>query len=208
MAPLPSFRAPGMRAHRRGRAERTRAVSPLIATILLVAIAVVFASVLYVLVSGTLVTPSKPPLGDALALGPATPLSGSPSTSSYCAHGRGCYAVSFANAATTLAVGDLGFALLTTSGVDHKVTKGSGMISLVNPSGKVIAKSPSIAVGKPLEVTSWIYSSGYSSSTPITSELTLWIEFGTAVTNPANHGFYLQAFAVNAFEGAVLYELP
>src|SRR5271154_7597489 len=50
------------RAHKRG-------VSPIIATILLVAITVVLAAVLYILISGLTKGPGTTPLGTSLALG-------------------------------------------------------------------------------------------------------------------------------------------
>ena len=51
--------------------KRKRGVSPIIATILLVAITVVLAAVLYILISGLTKGPGNTPLGTALAVGPA-----------------------------------------------------------------------------------------------------------------------------------------
>lgn len=59
------------RKHRWGRKAR-RGVSPIIATILLVAITVVLAAVLYILISGLTKGPGNTPLGTALAMAPAT----------------------------------------------------------------------------------------------------------------------------------------
>jgi len=55
---------------RRWRTHGKRGVSPIIATILLVAITVVLAAVLYILISGLTKGPGNTPLGTALALGP------------------------------------------------------------------------------------------------------------------------------------------
>jgi len=54
---------------RRWRKKGKRGVSPIIATILLVAITVVLAAVLYILISGLTKGPGNTPLGTALALG-------------------------------------------------------------------------------------------------------------------------------------------
>ncbi len=51
------------------RKARKRAVSPIIATILLVAITVVLAAVLYVLISGLTHGPGNTPIGSAFAIG-------------------------------------------------------------------------------------------------------------------------------------------
>ena len=51
------------------RKARKRAVSPIIATILLVAITVVLAAVLYVLISGLTHGPGNAPIGSAFAAG-------------------------------------------------------------------------------------------------------------------------------------------
>ena len=53
------------------RKARKRAVSPIIATILLVAITVVLAAVLYVLISGLTHGPGNAPIGSAFAAGNA-----------------------------------------------------------------------------------------------------------------------------------------
>ena len=57
----------------RWRKPRQRGVSPIIATILLVAITVVLAAVLYILISGLTKGPGNTPIGTALALGTPVP---------------------------------------------------------------------------------------------------------------------------------------
>lgn len=59
----------GRNQARRWRQKGKRGVSPIIATILLVAITVVLAAVLYILISGLTKGPGSTPLGTALALG-------------------------------------------------------------------------------------------------------------------------------------------
>jgi flagellin-like protein len=57
------------RTTRRWRQKGARGVSPIIATILLVAITVVLAAVLYILISGLTKGPGNTPIGTALAAG-------------------------------------------------------------------------------------------------------------------------------------------
>ncbi|MFI5417839.1 MAG: archaellin/type IV pilin N-terminal domain-containing protein [Candidatus Lutacidiplasmatales archaeon] len=59
--------------HPRWRKKGRRGVSPIIATILLVAITVVLAAVLYILISGLTKGPGNTPIGTALAVGKAVP---------------------------------------------------------------------------------------------------------------------------------------
>ena len=56
--------------NRNWRKKRNRGVSPIIATILLVAITVVLAAVLYILISGLTKGPGNTPIGTALAVAP------------------------------------------------------------------------------------------------------------------------------------------
>jgi flagellin-like protein len=187
---------------------RARAVSPVIAMILLVAIAVVLAAVLYVLVVGLAHSSSNVPLGTALALGPADALAGSASTQTYCAQNHGCYEISIASASSALGIADLGFAIQTNGGADHLVTSGSGGFYILNADQKVVASSPTVKAGHPLVATSWTFAKGYSTSTVLTSEFTIWVEFGSAIKNPSNHGFVLVASGKGAFQGTVVLPLP
>jgi len=65
-----------MGTERRWRKKGRRGVSPIIATILLVAITVVLAAVLYILISGLTKAPGNTPLGSALAVGTPTSANG------------------------------------------------------------------------------------------------------------------------------------
>jgi flagellin-like protein len=186
-----------------------RGVSPIIATILLVAITVVLAAVLYVLISGLASHGSaSAPLGSELALGPATSMTGSTTTPAWCASGHGCYSVTIASASTSLKLGEVAFAVKESTGSTHAVSGGTGQFDVVNSKGTVIANSTSIAAGQPLEVSSWTYAAGFSSSTMWSSQLTLCIEFGTGIPNPAGHGYVLEAYGVNGVQGVINYSLP
>jgi len=59
----------GNRTARRWRQKKNRGVSPIIATILLVAITVVLAAVLYILISGLTKGPGSTPIGSAFSIG-------------------------------------------------------------------------------------------------------------------------------------------
>jgi flagellin-like protein len=63
----------GSKTEQRWRKKGRRGVSPIIATILLVAITVVLAAVLYILISGLTKGPGNTPIGTALAIGTPTP---------------------------------------------------------------------------------------------------------------------------------------
>ena len=75
------------------RKARKRGVSPIIATILLVAITVVLAAVLYVLISGLTTGPGNAPLGSHFGWGTPTNQSGITG----CATGKFCYQVDIAS---------------------------------------------------------------------------------------------------------------
>ncbi|MGA9840143.1 MAG: archaellin/type IV pilin N-terminal domain-containing protein [Thermoplasmata archaeon] len=209
MSPKPRNPVQQIRFVSTGSRRRGRAVSPVIAVILLVAITVVLAAVLYVLVAGSVHGSAEAPLGSALGLGPATALTGSKTTASYCASGHGCYIVSIATAAPSLTLGDVAFVVKqSASGPDQTVLKGTGQFYVDNSAGVEVAHSASIAKGKPVSVSAWTYAKGYSADTAWSSQLTLSIEFGTGISNPAGHGFVLEADGLGAFQGTVLFSLP
>ncbi len=67
-------------SQRQWRKKAKRGVSPIIATILLVAITVVLAAVLYILISGLTKGPGTTPLGTSLALGSPSEAQNKPSS--------------------------------------------------------------------------------------------------------------------------------
>jgi flagellin-like protein len=190
------------------RFGRRRGVSPIIATILLVAVTVVLAAVLYMLVGGLLTGPRSTPLGAALALGPATVFAGSASTAAYCATGHTCYSVSIASTGDALSVGEVGFVLQNGTGANQVAQNGSGRISFVTATGVLIAQSSPIAAGRPLGTTSWTYGSGSASSTPVSSAFQVWVQFGNTIPNPSAYRFVLEAIGMGPFSGTITYALP
>ncbi|HTT35420.1 MAG TPA: archaellin/type IV pilin N-terminal domain-containing protein [Thermoplasmata archaeon] len=191
------------------RTGRSRAVSPIIATILLVAITVVLAAVLYVLVSG--VAPSSAgnaPIGSQLALGPVVSSEGSKSTKAFCQNGHFCYAVSVAFAGSSITVGDLALAVKDGSGATFTVLANSARIAVVDAAGDVIA-STTVKAHNPFAVTAWSsWSNGGTAASPLDSGTTFWVQFGSTSFNPSNQGFTLLADGSGEYTGSVSVPLP
>jgi flagellin-like protein len=128
------------RKWRRGR--RPRGVSPIIATILLGAITVVLAAVLYILVSGLDQGTSNTPLGSAFAYGRSTettvPAAGAalPGCSKPSSGTEYCYQIAIGQASTGLSTHDIGFTLHTKAGTSLPFLS----ITLVDQSGAGIAQ--------------------------------------------------------------------
>jgi len=199
--PIRYARAPQRGSPRRG-------VSPIIAMILLVAMVVVLAAVLYTLVGGLAQGPNKVPLGTALALGPAVQMSGSTVAASYCAVGHMCYSVPVAEARGSLTIGYLALSLTSPNGALLAVGNGTGGFSVANISGGLVAHSPSIPAGSPLFETNWTFSAGYSLATVLSSSLVIWLDFGTGTASLANHGYTLVVAGTGPYEGVVDVPLP
>jgi flagellin-like protein len=99
------------KSQRRWRKKSKRGVSPIIATILLVAITVVLAAVLYILISGLTKGPGNTPLGTALALNtPGESVTGAGATTNH------WYNFSVGAASTGLTLGSMQFQVQTSSG--------------------------------------------------------------------------------------------
>ena len=103
------------RKGRSWRRSRKKGVSPIIATILLVAITVVLAAVLYVLISGLTKGPGNTPLGSAFAYGPASNVTAA-SAPAGCAASKECYSLEIASAGSGLTANGLSFSARTATG--------------------------------------------------------------------------------------------
>ena len=119
-------------ASRRWRKNGKRGVSPIIATILLVAITVVLAAVLYILISGLTKGPGNTPLGTAFAFGPTSNISGPASIGCIATHA--CYSLEIASAGGGITANALTFSLRTSSGAALAFHAGA-TITLVSISG-------------------------------------------------------------------------
>ncbi len=125
---------------RRWRKNGKRGVSPIIATILLVAITVVLAAVLYILISGLTHGPGTTPLGTAFGWGSPSnitaPATGTAPTGCG-ATVHSCYSLEIASAAG-LTTSDMNFALRTSGGAATAFVTGT-TITLVGLSGSSLA---------------------------------------------------------------------
>jgi flagellin-like protein len=96
------------------RKAKKRAVSPIIATILLVAITVVLAAVLYILISGLTKGPGNTPLGTAFGWGGTSNISAT--TTPGCAAARECYSLEVGSASSGLTPNGMTFTVRSASG--------------------------------------------------------------------------------------------
>jgi len=190
----------------RWRKARKRGVSPIIATILLVAITVVLAAVLYVLISGLTHGPGSTPIGTAFSAG--NPIS------SKCAAGgtyatTGCLAADFVYVLTvetaTANFGSVLFEVKTSAG--SIVTAASvGGFSVMTISSVVAAQS---AASTTLAMTGTFATfSGVattcngapcSASTPFSSIYTIEIDMGTS--SPVGLGYSFIAIGTGSYSG-------
>lgn len=123
---------------RRSRPRRRRGVSPVVATILLVAITVVMAAILYVLVGGIARATQQTPLGSTFAF--ARPVNVTSSAASAgCAASDECYSLGVATAGDGLSGYGLTFGARTPSGAAVSVQ--GWTFSLVDTSGTVLNAS-------------------------------------------------------------------
>ena len=172
------------------RKARKRGVSPIIATILLVAITVVLAAVLYVLISGlTTGGANTVPIGTTFAFGTALQ-----NANSNCATGDqaagSCYVVGIQSAGSSATTSNIMFAVLS-SGTGQTFSK----VVIVDTSNTPLA--------------TYTQSTGKWTSTgtlPITLASTdsLVLDFGTGSAS----GFSLEAIGVGALSGTTSVPLP
>ncbi len=184
-------------SERSWRKARKRAVSPIIATILLVAITVVLAAVLYVLISGLTHGPGSTPIGSAFAAGNAH--SGTCVTGGTLA-ANGCIATHFFETLTieqsTVTFGSVLFEVTTaSSGVAFPCPAGGGGCAFVvtSTSGAGVA-SFAIGAGAAMVMTaSWTaasYTGGLSSGSTLSPGIYgISIDLGTSTTTGAGIAF-------------------
>ena len=120
------------------RKNKKRAVSPIIATILLVAITVVLAAVLYILISGLTKGPGNTPLGTAFNVGTPQNISTTTGTAPVgCTTGQYCYTMAIAEASGGVSANNIQVQVKTPTGGYVTVAK----ISVVSLSGSSITNS-------------------------------------------------------------------
>ena len=142
------------------RKARKRAVSPIIATILLVAITVVLAAVLYVLISGLTHGPSSAPLGTNFSWGSPNNATGTTNTLG-CSSGVGittkfCYTIQIAGAGGGVSTSNVLLSLRNSGGATVAWPTAAGMvISLLSPTSSGVlasycaAATQAVATGVP-----------------------------------------------------------
>ncbi|MCI4327807.1 MAG: type IV pilin [Thermoplasmata archaeon] len=184
-------------SQRRWRKKGRRGVSPIIATILLVAITVVLAAVLYILISGLTKGPGNTPLGTALALG--SPDAGTNGTAF-------TYTVQI-TPSSGLTPGSLNFQIQSSTGAITLVT--GSAIQLIGPQGCLEAtytfSTNAWAAGSAGASTHACAPPG-TTATILTSGMQLYLSTGT--TNLAGQGDTLVAVGVGSFSGTVGEPLP
>jgi archaeal type IV pilus assembly protein PilA len=190
------------------RKARKRGVSPIIATILLVAITVVLAAVLYVLISGLTKGPGNTPLGSAFAAGvpPSNSLIVGAGTfvATGCLTGDYCYVLTIESASSGLTAGGMNFVVKTSTGTTAATGAHAGGFTIFNVvSNGVVAQSPNIASGGALSVSTW--SSG--GTTQLATTMEIIIDTGSA-TSPAGTGLTFQALGVGTYSGTISVALP
>ncbi len=162
------------------RKARKRAVSPIIATILLVAITVVLAAVLYVLISGLTHGPGNTPIGSAFAFG--SPQGGTctatQATNLICTSGDQIF--TFTIEQSTITLGSVQFEVKTPGGVALNAGTLAGGFAIQGITGSevaqyVVAKTVPLAM-----VGSWTsFGAGFTTATPITTTMSFVVDSGS-----------------------------
>jgi flagellin-like protein len=175
--------------HRRWRQKGRRGVSPIIATILLVAITVVLAAVLYILISGLTKGPGNTPLGSALALN--TPIASA--------------------GGTVYTIGIQPSSGLTPASLNFEVTSSSGTILGTGTTVGVLGVTGCSIATYTFSTNAWAAASGggacagASTTTTLTSGMQFIL---TASVSQSGLGDKIVAVGVGTFSGQVTATLP
>jgi len=191
-------------ASARWRKGKRRGVSPIIATILLVAITVVLAAVLYVLISGLAHGPGNTPIGTAFAVG--APVAGKCWAAGVTAHICGAAGNQIFNltieVASSISLGDFLLEVKTASGGVFKNTLAAAFAVMKIGSTTPVAyytfaASAGLAMSKTFTI-----NSGYSSSTPVTTTMFIVIGTGTASGSwLSGQGNFVSAIGTGHYSG-------
>ena len=168
------------KSERRWRKKGKRGVSPIIATILLVAITVVLAAVLYILISGLTKGPSNTPIGADLAVSPA--------------HESGNnYTFQIVSASGGLALNNMQFQIQNAGG-GVVTLAGSSTLSVTGLSGAVVAV---------YDLTTGTWSSGGTLTVSNGMAIVL-----VTTTPLMSQGYTLQILGTGSFSGSVPAAIP
>ena len=189
------------------RKARKRGVSPIIATILLVAITVVLAAVLYVLISGLTHGTGSAPLGTNFSWG--TPVNTTGQTAEGCgtagtAHAF-CYSIEIAGSSVSTSNFNLALRNGAGSTIGWPVTVASVTTPLATPT------NPQIALVSPTSTTpvatystansGWVNAAGFSGS--VTSGYTIVIYLVSTTANVGLLSYELVAIGTSGYSGTV-----
>ncbi|MCI4349409.1 MAG: type IV pilin [Thermoplasmata archaeon] len=190
----------------RWRKNGKRGVSPIIATILLVAITVVLAAVLYVLISGLTRGPGNTPIGSAIAVGQPT----GPTTAACGGMSCNTYLFTFQTASTGVTANSMKFELQDGSGNNQNPKVNT--VTLVDVSGCNMAVWTFTS-------SSWALASGggacaagplLSLSAQISSgaQLSLITVGATPATSLSSAGYSLVIIGTGSYSGTVAVSIP
>jgi flagellin-like protein len=189
-------------SERSWRKARKRAVSPIIATILLVAITVVLAAVLYVLISGLTHGPGSTPIGSAFAVGnpTETTCTAAQVTAHQCAT-SGDELVTFTIEQSTITMGSVLFEVKAPAGTAY-ANAGAGQIAIMPLTGTTPVGYFAVPAGGLAQTSSFTFTGTFSSSTPISTTYSLTIDMGTLATAwTPGAGNYVIGLGVGSYSG-------
>ena len=172
------------------RQARKRGVSPIIATILLVAITVVLAAVLYILISGLTKGPGNTPLGTSLALNkPVESSKGAGATT------NNWYNFSVQSAGGGIVLNNLNFQVVTSTGgiVTPSI---SWTMNVLNLGGTVVGTYSFISA-------SW----SLGGTTPIVSSQTIVLN-AIGATSLSSQGDAMNVIGTGSFQGSISVSIP
>ncbi|HLM91550.1 MAG TPA: archaellin/type IV pilin N-terminal domain-containing protein [Thermoplasmata archaeon] len=180
------------------RKARKRAVSPIIATILLVAITVVLAAVLYVLISGLTHGPGNTPIGSALGFGAAisSTCTAGQATAHLCVSGNFIYTIPVGTSTVTFA--SILLEVKTGTGATFS-NVGIGGFAVETIAGTAAAYSTVAAAAGLAMTTTWAtYTGTYASSNSLTSLYSIVVDTGAA-TSQVGNGLTLVALGTGSY---------
>ena len=197
------------------RKARKRGVSPIIATILLVAITVVLAAVLYVLISGLTHGPSSAPLGTNFSWGVPVNSTSTSGTVTGCAttgttHAF-CYSIEIAGSSVTTSNFVLSLRNSAGATVAWPATGNYGTPSTGTPCSAAVAVSAiclvsptatSPVAGYSTSSGGWTNAAGFSGSVSGGYTVVIWL-VGTGTVNGGLLGDQLVAIGASGYSGSV-----
>ncbi len=188
------------------RKARKRGVSPIIATILLVAITVVLAAVLYVLISGLTKGPGGTTLGSAFAMAESTTnglvvgAAGATYAGSGCAATHYCYVLTIESASPGLTPNAMDMVVKLSSGATYNIGTATSGITIYNTvTATVVTQCTAIAAGGALSVSTW---SVGTPTTQLSSTMEIIVDMGVTVS-PAGSNLVISALGVGSYSGTV-----